>query len=212
MSDAAVVSGSLRLLLLLALLVVSLAAPGCGGSSDPDTVTLVIDGTKAREGVAGGGGATVGNTLILGDSGTNVSRVALVSFSLANLPAGVTVERATLAVHQLGVTSGSPYPDLGVLVVDSVDLGAGVDATDATSVALIPSIGTLSTTGSVGDRSLDVMAAVLADIAAARTRSELRIRFSIPTDGDSQQDTIQIRETGSSSPETPPTLVIVYRP
>lgn len=193
-------------------LCLALGVAACGGSGGPDLQTLVVGGTKAREGVGGGGGATVSNTLILGDTPGNAARVAFLSFPLTDLPAGADVATATLHVHHMGVTFGSPYPDLGVLVVDSVDLGAGVDASDATSPALITLPGTLSDAAAVGARSLDVTAAVLADLAALRTRSEFRLRFTLGTDDDGQQDTIQIAETGSVDPQPPPTLVITYRP
>lgn len=196
--------------LLVSLGLAPLTLVGCGGGGAED-VTLVIGGTKAREGVAGGGSATVGNTLGIGDNGLDVGRVALLSFSLVDLPAGVEIESATLGIHQLDETFGTPYPDLGVMVVDSVGLGAGVDGADAVSAALIPLLGTLSTSVAPGERTLDVTAAVLADIAALRTRSEFRIRFFLATDGDGQQDTVQVRETGGSGTGAPPTLVIAYR-
>ncbi|MGE0193453.1 MAG: hypothetical protein AB7T63_15595 [Planctomycetota bacterium] len=191
--------------------VVVLTLAGCGGGGSDDEM-LVLGGTKAREGVAGGGSATVANTLAIGDNGLNSGRVALLSFSLQDLPSGAEVESATLGIHQLDETFGTPYADLGVVVVDSVDLGAGVDGADAASAALIPLLGTLSTSVAPGERTLDVTAAVLADVAALRTRSEFRIRFFLATDGDGQQDTVQIRETGGSGSGAPPTLVVVYRP
>ncbi|MEW6332264.1 MAG: hypothetical protein AB1560_12475 [Pseudomonadota bacterium] len=103
----------------------------------------------------------------------------LYSFGIASIPASATITSATLRLHQCDV-SGSPYALLGNVVVDHVSYGDTFDpfggAYDGATVAF--NIGTLSTSASLGNRTLNVTTRVQNDLAASRLHSQYRLRFS----------------------------------
>lgn len=128
-----------------------------------------------------------GGTLQVGDDPTNASFRGLVRFPIGQIPAGATVTVASLRCSQTGVTQ-APYAALGVIVVDRVDLGPALDGADHGSVALTPNVGQLSGDATLAVKVVDVTAAVVADLAAARATSDFRLAFTTPTDGDNQPD------------------------
>jgi hypothetical protein len=111
---------------------------------------------------------------------------------------------------QAAVT-GLPYA-LGNVLVDHVDIGAALDATDYAAVALLANVGTLSTDAVLTVKFLDVKAEVLADIAAARTTSDFRLRFPATTDGDGLIDSVHFEDMENNiGTGAYPELVIVYK-
>lgn len=133
---------------------------------------------------------------------------AFVGFELPPLPAGAVVQSALLRVYQEG-TSGTPYLDHGVLHVDHVDLGAALDEDDYDDLGLTLDLGTLATTPIPEWKTLDVTAAVAADLLAARVRSDFRLRFLTGSTGAEHVARFTASEDLSGT-GNPPELVVTY--
>jgi hypothetical protein len=190
---------------------------GCGSGGGDDAVTLGLGSAAALDGwvesdgtvVTGAGGPLVGDFDAVQP---NVGYRQFFSFSLAGIPAGATVTNATLQLHQQ-ITFGTPFATHGVVVVDHVDYGATLDAADYLGGTITAGIGTIASDATAGIRTLDVTARVAADIAAARTRSQYRLRFSVlDTDNDGASDYTQFcdAENSISGTGTLPVLLVTY--
>lgn len=110
---------------------------------------------------------------------------------------------------------------LGNLLVEHVSYDTLVHAGDGTTQytmdpldATIPATARLSTDKTEGYKTLDVTAAVLADLAASRSRAQFRLRFE--KEGVEDESEIHISYLTSWAPgekETnQPELVIKYKP
>lgn len=211
-------------LVLLAIVAAAAALSACGGGGDgggsPSTVTATlhstpgVDGTIVMNGAPSGVSVT-GTVIQVGDTpvlGTDLAVRGFLRFSRAAIPPGATLVSATLRLHQSFVFAG-PYVTLGSLLVDHVDLGAGLDFTDATSAALSGSFGTLSSDAAIAYHTLDVTAQVAADIAASKPDTDFRLHMLVGADGDGTEDITQWDDgedaLGSGNV---PQLVVVYQP
>lgn len=207
-------------LTLFAFIAGALAVSGCGGSDGASDVTVTLlsaaglDGTIVMNGAPSGVSVTgaviqVGDTPVLG---TDLAVRGFLSFSRAAIPPGATLVSATLRLHQSFVFS-TPYATLGSVFVDHVDLGAGLDFTDATSPALSDSFGILSSDTSIAYHTLDVTAQVAADISAGRSYTEFRLHMLVGADADGTEDITHWDdgEDGLGSGNVPQ-LVVVYTP
>jgi hypothetical protein len=96
------------------------------------------------------------------------------SFALAPVPAGSTITKATLTLYLAG-SSGDPFSNHGVVVVDHLDYGAALDGGDYALAALHPNIGTITDDITEEYKSLDVTAEVQDDLANSRTYSQFRL-------------------------------------
>lgn len=195
---------------------------GCGSGGNatpaPPTTTKVLSGIAALDGLARSDGFASGATsgIVVGDFDPNPAGVAirgLVTFDLSGLPAGATVDSATLLVFQYDVF-GTPYVSHGVVVVDHVDAGAALDAGDFAGGTLTSDLGTLSTDAVLEYKALEVGGAVAADRAAARTTVQFRLRFSlVEANDDGNDDAAFFDDTEDSGfVNSPPLLVVRYRP
>ncbi len=200
--------------------VLVLAVAGCGGSGGGHGTTIALLSDPAVDGFAtGGGGSSVGFVLV-GDEVLNDGIRGLYRFSLATLPAGASVSAATLKVNQFESSTGTPYDaalGLGNLSVESVDIGLGLDVLldpdDYATAAFSAVPGSLSSSAALGSKSINVTAAVQADLAAGRLNSDFRVRFTVETNGDGSEDQVKLT-SGSDNGGTGvfPTLVITYTP
>lgn len=183
------------------------------------TVTLtsqaVLDGFWANNDV---GNSTadirVGNGPFFGIPSEELVFRGFMSFDLAGIPASADVKSIELRFYQKEVI-GTPYADLGNLLLKHVDYGstldsAAYDAPELNSAILAPPTNSdewyIFTMGTVGDW-------IEADLAAGRTRLQLRLQFSTETDDDGQEDTASF-ESGDNSFGTGnlPQLTITYSP
>lgn len=185
---------------------------GCGGSGGgPASIELQLAGTAAREGqVLSSGGVLAGNAIIVGDGAINQVLRGFISFDLSPLPAGATLVSASLQISQFLVI-GTPYSDLGAMVADHVDLGAGLNSADFGAVPILSAVATLFTTPALGTSTVDVTESVRDDLANARTRTEFRLRFAVATNGDAGQDTSQVGGTAVNDEPTQPPLRLILR-
>lgn len=135
---------------------------------------------------------TTASAISVGDTDAGFANVArgFLRFHLPALPVGSRIVSVILHLEQSSVT-GAPFASLGALVVDHVDIGSSLDATDYAATALDADIGTLSTTADLGPRQVDVTSAVLADEDAGRSTSDFRLRFPVGSDADGVDDYVQ---------------------
>jgi hypothetical protein len=189
-----------HLLLLLPLVTAALLLPGCGcgesvtGSAATQTIGHVaaLAAEPSRDGWAAPGTAHVAaaESAPAGtgdDAGPEGARRQFLSFGLSTLPAGAVVEDALLRVFQVAV-DGTPYATHGVLLVDHLVYDA-LDPSDYDRTPLTAALGTLSTSSALEIKRLDVTAALRADLAAGRARTQLRLRWSaLDQDGDAVAD------------------------
>jgi len=132
------------------------------------------------------------------------------SFEIQSIPAGATIVSATLRAYQTSVI-GDPYTTLGNVIVDHLDYGAALNASAFDAAALASNIGTLSSTPTLEYKALDVTASVVADRAAARARSQFRLRFSPLELGPGFANRLAVFDVGTGAGANPPQLVVVYR-
>ena len=195
-------------------------ALACAKGTDPSsTVVLKLNSTDSLDGWAQSNAAVFvhGGGPLVGDFPTaqpGVGYREFYSFDLGTIPANAIITSATLRLYQQQV-DGTPYTSLGNVVVDHVSFGAVLQATEYLAAPLASAIGVISSDTSRGYKDLNVLSRVTADIAAARSRSQFRIRFSNQdTNGDGVNDFALFTDAEMSccNPGTtqPPHLVIAY--
>ena len=191
---------------------------GCGsGGGDDGPVTVGLGSDPALDGWVESDGtvSTAGGGPLVGDFDAfqpNVGYRQFFSFSLAGIPAGAVVTSATLQLHQQ-FSVGDPFANHGVVVVDHVDYGAALDAADYGGNTLTANVGTIAPDTVNGVRTLDVTSRVQADLAAARTRSQYRVLWSVlDTDNDGVNDYVQFTDAENSinGLGTVPVLLVTY--
>jgi hypothetical protein len=204
------------------------AVPACGGAAgllvplideidfggDDDDDSVVIESDPALDGwVESDGSADAFSEPFTGDRDDvqpGVGHRQLYSFDLAEIPVGRTILSAELRIFQ-AVVVGNPYGELGDVVVDHVEYGPSLDGGDYAGGTLTPEVGTLSSDPTFGVKTLDVTAEVIADRAAARTRSEFRLRFGdFDSSDDGSADYAQFVDSEGSTFFDRPVLVVRY--
>lgn len=203
----------------VALVSVGILLGSCGGSGGgpPSPTPVVATLFSSQEGSVEAVGNNFVGGLVCGDNNANPSGGgpyrAFLTFSLS-LPSGAAVTSAVLHLRQANV-AGNPYTDLGTVLVEHVDYGASAPfKTNFAQAALDATGGTLSANSTLEDKALDVTASVQADLAAARTRSQFRLRFT-PLDGNADgQDDLATFENATNDQGTTevPRLVVTYTP
>lgn len=176
-------------------------------------LSATLGSTPALDGWVRSDGAvnTDGVALLAGDSGTvdNATYRSYLSFDLGSLT-GVTVVSATLGAYQNSVT-GTPYTGLDVgssdLRLDHVNYGGSLTSMDF-DPTVYATLGDLSSSATLGVKSLAVLGALNADLAAGRSRSQYRLRFAALTDGDGQADFAWLHSGDHG--EHAPTLEVTY--
>lgn len=152
--------------------------------------------------------------LFAGDNDGLINNDAIASvlcFETGGIADSAVIESATLRVYQERV-QGSPYSKIGNLVVDHVDLGEDVSLDDYDGGNITRNIGTLSTTTAEEWKTLDVTAAVQANVSANRARSEFRLRFSTEANGDNISDHMVANDGDDTEGSgNLPQLVVSYR-
>ena len=183
------------------------------------TVTLTsqaaLDGFRANN---GGGNNTVdiraGNGTMFGSPAQELVVRGFLSFDLSGIPATAQVQSIALRFYQVSVT-GTPYAKLGNLLLQHVDYGSTLnDAAFDTPILHSATLGLHTGAGewynitatTIGDW-------IESDLAAGRTRTQLRLQFSTETDGDGLQDTVSF-ESGENYFGTGnlPHVTITYSP
>lgn len=163
------------------------------GAVGPGSVTITsqpgLDGYQANDGSGSSRqDILVGNGTITGSTGELVWR-GFMSFDLSDIPSGAPIESAELRFYQVKV-GGDPYGKLGSLVLDHVDYGDNLDASDFDTPAIDSAmLGQQTASGAwyvLADRT--IAAWLEKDLAAGRPRFQARLRFVQEVDGDGYED------------------------
>lgn len=181
-----------------------------------DSVTIVA--TAGLDGfvISDSTGSALGGSPMVGD----VDALApgkgyrmLFSFDLTAVPTGAVVDSARLRLFLAG-HSTNPFVELGNVIVDHVDYGATFEGSDYFAGALTADIGTIAADTALGYKSLLVTSAVQADLSAARTRSQYRLRFATAdgnNDGTSDFVSFGDAELSLGPPDSVPQLKVYFR-
>lgn len=202
-----------------AVILAGLLAGACGSSGGgprrgtPQVLEIeslgLLDGFVRNDGLV----ATSGNGPGVGDLDQATPGLAfrmIYCFPLDEIPADVVVTSVRLRVFQLSL-DGTPYEDLGDLLVDHVDPGAALDAADYAGGTLASNIGALATGFGQNYANLGVSSEVLADLDAGRGRSWFRLRFPVDSNLDRGNDVLLLEDgEGSRGSPQAPILEVTY--
>jgi serine/threonine protein kinase len=182
------------------------------------TVTLPseapLDGYRGSDGSGSSRqDVLVGNGEIADPSGELVWR-GFMSFDLSGISSGASVEGVELRFHQVKV-GGDPYGKLGSLILEHVGYGSSLDerayntpAMDSVMLAQQASPGAWYV---LADPILATW--VEKDLAAGRSRFQVRLRFAQETDGDGEEDFVGVESgNGFFGTGNVPELIVIYGP
>ena len=201
----------------LPLLLLGLSLAGCGGGGGgpaaplppppppAEPVVVEVPAVPELEGTILGASVVQGaSNVSVGDNAFDETVVAFLAFDLTGLG---DVTDAVLHL-EAGNSVGDPFA-LGDFVLDHVDAGATLDATDAAGGTLTPDILTFP---SAPSWDLDVAAWVQADLLAGRTTSTFRVRLASPTDDDAANDFARIVASPHALEGARPRLTVTHVP
>jgi len=188
-------------------------ATGCGSSGDSPlpTADIIFDADGANSGYSIDGAAPLaGSFVAVGDSAGDTVARGFYRFDISTLPAGAVVQGATLRTG-LNLLAGDPFLEFGSCVVDHVAMGAEFDGADFGAAPLSAVIGSLATNATIEQKTMDVTAAVQADVAAARTTSDYRLYFVGAPDGEADNDFVHFTNNGVPGVVgVEPSLLVTY--
>lgn len=174
--------------------------------------SLILTSTSRLDGYMGSN-ETGSNTveIKIGRNQHLVTR-GFVSFNLIKIPEKVDIESVTLRIFQLK-SVGDPYNLLGDLVIDHLNFGDAIDATDYALPAILSSFDTISKSKKTEWKETDVTAQVLDDISNKRSTSQFRLHFEKEVKGDDPSGDFVYFEAADNSEGTKnvPQLVIKYQ-
>lgn len=160
------------------------------------TTTLAVDPALTGAVLADGSLQTgAAGDPLAGDGSDNVQRKGFVALVLDDLPPGAVIESASFDATQY-LTLGAPFASLGTLGVQHIVADA-LDG-DAFAVASLADLGVFSASATDGPRTADITAALAADLAAGRSRAQLRLEFAVATDADASTDRTRLDDPRGS--------------
>ena len=211
---------------------VGLAGCGGGGSGGDDADAnpqpeggIVTQEIIADRAITGGWqrstpiGGSGGGNFFVGDVGSEGTR-GFLGFSIGGIPEDAEIVSAQMTIyHKIGPATGSPFTDLGNLIVDLVDYGPTLEQSDYDVPAVQPRFGILSDSPKDGVRSLDVTnqlrqtRALHVSTQAGIQTIQFRLRFDAETDNDIIQTDAVIVNGIDDAFEVGviPTLTVEYR-
>ena len=170
----------------------------------PKTVTLTpVEAGCGTAGSNSNGEFALPGTIFVGFVGVGTNH-GVCTFELPALLEDRTIVSATLTLQQSAVDVD--FEAGGHVIAQSVVIPVPMpdNVTNETTV-ILSDLGTLSDSPELGPRSIDVLAALVGDIAAGRNRSQYRFN-SVPT------NLVQaIRFAGVTGGDDDPELVVTYR-
>lgn len=188
-----------------------------------DVTPIVIGSTASLDGFIAFDGSAYSATSNGGSPRTGDDESFLIgtrarqffSFDLSNIPSSVTVNQASLRLYQL-MQAGTPFNDLGSVVVDHVDYGATLDSSPGDyDGGLLALLGVFSNSSTADYRALNITTRVAIDLINMRGHSQYRLRFSpLEINNDSASDYVQYVDAESSccGVNPPPQLSITIQP
>jgi hypothetical protein len=185
---------------------------------EPVTITLtsegMLDGYRLNDGT--GSNSTdilVGNGDLAILTGELVAR-GFMSFDLSDIPAEATIQSVELRFYQKEIL-GSPYEELGNLVLEHVYYGAILDDgaydTPALGTAVVDTEPSAQAWYVLSDPTL--VDWLQSSMDTGLPRQQFRLQFSQETDGDGQEDWIAIQSGGGIlGSRQAPQMVITFAP
>jgi len=187
----------------------------------PSDVTVTLNSQAALDGFRAnnnGGNNTVdiraGNGVMFGSPSQELVIRGFMSFDLSGIPAGATILGIELRFFQAQV-NGNPYGKLGNPLLKHVDYGSSLDQADYNTPEMHSA--TLAPHTAPGEwyaiTSSTIANWIEQDLAAGRSRLQMRLQFATETDGDGSQDTVSF-ESGDNYFGTGnvPQITITYSP
>jgi hypothetical protein len=107
---------------------------------------------------------------------------------------------------------GTPYADLGSVVVDDVVFGTNLDSGAYSRSRLGDAVAVLSVDGTLGPKAVDLTSQVRTDVEASRPQNQYRVRFTAETNPDAASDPAVFECAEAATPEERPILVVTYVP
>jgi pSer/pThr/pTyr-binding forkhead associated (FHA) protein len=171
-----------------------------------------LDGYLLNNGTGSASGEIlVGNGPLVEEGAQLVAR-GFLSFDLASIPAGATIESVRLEFYQHQIV-GDPYQTLGNLALDHVDYGSSLEASaydrPALHSAVLAQMVAANSWYVLADPTITLW--VEENLTAGRARVQLRLRFAQETDSDQDRDLV-VLTSGEGPADQAPRLTIVYRP
>ena len=145
---------------------------------------------------------------------------SFLSYPLPSVPAGYSLNSATLNIYQHSSEANSEldlYPEFNLenrrvvyppCLIEHVDYGNYLDTDDFILPALHPA-DTLSTTADIGWRTEDVTEWVVDDIHDDRSYTQYRLRLALDHDTDSLRDKLGFKSANTTT-DFPPFVVYEY--
>lgn len=166
------------------------------------SVTVNLPYMSAESGLVTSGGAINALTVAAGDSLSNQGVEAFLSFNIAGIPAGSTIQSASLKLIGGGSVRGDPFGTLGCLRAYVHNYGI-VDAGDFAAPGATGAFARWCTAGDAGGTVSDATLVVALQGAVGSSRFQFRLQFKDSlTDGDGTIDDVLII--------APVTLTITY--
>ena len=164
------------------------------------TLTLVLDVDAANSGHIRAA-ASISSAPNVGDDSTNEPLRGYLSWDLSSIPAGSTVETASLDLTAASIGQGSPFADLGDLEAGATDYGT-LDPSDW-SVTSTP----IASFSGLPVAALDVTGQVAAAVGGSQDSFQVILRFASDTDGNADPDWVGISEAPGEN-----RLTVTYTP
>ena len=196
-----------RILAIIISAAVTFGFLGCTGGQK--SITIVADTEIMGFVTSSSSAITWASQIVVGDNTVDFFSRGFLSFSTEELPAYATITSAVFRLYTDAV-NGTPFFDLGPLIVDHVEYGDTLDADDMDTVPLHSSVGTLTKTDEGEYVELDVTQYLQGDIDNAKGRTQYRLKFQIDTDSDRTEDAVFYIRTLSG--EKTPQLYVEYKP
>ena len=171
-------------------------------NEDPVVTTIQIVSTPELDGVVFGDNngdtsrsdlqCAVGDGPFVTGAGSSVF-VSYYSFDLTQIPAGATVQSATLSLFNRQI-QGNPEAAMALVRVDHVNFGTLFPQVRLGATGLDFAFAQIDDLNVTGRKNLDATTQVLDDIADGRPRSQFRLRGAIASNNDNAADVMLLTD------------------
>ena len=191
---------------------------GGGGTGTPQATKLVLPLSFPFSGSMFPFGSFTQPTtgvLVVGDQyyiDDDYATRCFLSFELAPVPPGATIETAQIRMLGRVSTADDPYALMGFLKASHVDLGPAItlDDFDSGIPYTVPSIPAFPAGSAYGEQTFSVLESVRDDLQVGRPRTTLRLRFEAAPQKDGKSEQVEILVNPVNAAQRP-VLEITYR-
>ncbi len=165
-------------------------------------VTVTLPYLPGESGLVTSGGSVNALTVAAGDSASNQGVEAFLSFNISGIPAGSTIQSASIKLKGGGQVRGDPFGGLGCLRAYAQNFGT-VDATDYVSSGATGAIARWCAPPEIETTYSDATFASAVQTAVGNSRFQIRLQFNETiTDNDGTIDDVLILD--------PVTVTVTY--